>query len=312
MGSAIVYSVSPQTLDEAGIYPGSDTPLAEHLCELLTATAVGNCRDFQRFDLAYATGGTFGDIPLRVAYGQPVEVVAARECPKPGNPSETAAAVYAAVGGSRFDPTVTTGGAFVQSVVPTFAESDGAETRIYVQNGGQEATSVTLTARSFDGALQRVCGIFYIAPGESYPYLASDCLGPDFAGYTVVRSGEPLAVVADVIRPESFRTVAGRATANPFDLDGDGDVDNADAALVDGVLGAGPGDPTWDPRFDFNADGVIDEADLDLLLGQRTNVATPTATPTGPTPTATPSTVPTRPHRCPCQIFLPMAVRSVS
>ena len=46
------------------------------------------------------------------------------------------------------------------------------------------------------------------------------------------------------------------------DLTGDGQVGCADLAVVRGLLGLRVGDPGFDPRADFNADGVIDVRDL--------------------------------------------------
>jgi hypothetical protein len=58
-----------------------------------------------------------------------------------------------------------------------------------------------------------------------------------------------------------FRAQAPGA-GNPFDLTGDGVVDGADLGLLLGAWGPCPGCPA-----DFNGDGAVDGADLGLLLG---------------------------------------------
>ncbi|MCE7984074.1 MAG: hypothetical protein DYG89_23110 [Caldilinea sp. CFX5] len=78
------------------------------------------------------------------------------------------------------------------------------------------------------------------------------------------------------------------------DLDGDGDVDDADAAILQAAFGS-KGCPGW-IASDLNQDGLIDIMDHAILVahfGESLNPPTPTATPT-PTPTAIPA-IPTTP-----------------
>ncbi|MDX2441836.1 MAG: chitobiase/beta-hexosaminidase C-terminal domain-containing protein [Desulfobacterales bacterium] len=49
------------------------------------------------------------------------------------------------------------------------------------------------------------------------------------------------------------------------DIDGDRDIDGYDLSLLVSLLGTTVGDENFNGRVDFNADGVIDEADLELF-----------------------------------------------
>ncbi len=52
----------------------------------------------------------------------------------------------------------------------------------------------------------------------------------------------------------------------PGDVDGDGDVDQADLGLLLAAYGACVGDPNWNSDADFDASGCVDQADLGVLL----------------------------------------------
>lgn len=53
----------------------------------------------------------------------------------------------------------------------------------------------------------------------------------------------------------------------PGDIDGDGDVDQADLGALLGAYSSAEGDPNWNPDADFDGDGDVDQADLGTLLG---------------------------------------------
>jgi hypothetical protein len=52
----------------------------------------------------------------------------------------------------------------------------------------------------------------------------------------------------------------------PGDVDGDGDVDIVDLALLLCAYGSCKGDSIYDPRADFNDDGCINIQDIAILL----------------------------------------------
>ncbi|MBI5863496.1 MAG: hypothetical protein HZB38_03080 [Planctomycetes bacterium] len=49
-------------------------------------------------------------------------------------------------------------------------------------------------------------------------------------------------------------------------MDGDGDVDIADLALLLSSFGSTTGQPTYNPNADFDGDGDVDLSDLTVLL----------------------------------------------
>lgn len=51
------------------------------------------------------------------------------------------------------------------------------------------------------------------------------------------------------------------------DLNGDGFVTDADIEICEKAWLTTPGDPNWDPRCDFNEDGMIDILDLAFIGG---------------------------------------------
>lgn len=69
-----------------------------------------------------------------------------------------------------------------------------------------------------------------------------------------------LLLVAGLLVPAS-----GATQLLTGDLNGDGEVDAADAALLPAWYGAAPGDPTFEPAADLNGDGRIDFLDLGLF-----------------------------------------------
>lgn len=50
---------------------------------------------------------------------------------------------------------------------------------------------------------------------------------------------------------------AAGAADGDFDFNGDGSVDDADAALLQDAMGSEPGDPTYSEIFDADEDGLI-------------------------------------------------------
>jgi hypothetical protein len=91
--------------------------------------------------------------------------------------------------------------------------------------------------------------------------------------------------------------------ANPYDLDGDGDVDGSDVLVLDAALGAVPGQrvwnalgaapeqPVWNALADLNADGRITMDDRLILVDNLDEGVVPPPAPTEvsgpPTPTPT-------------------------
>ena len=79
------------------------------------------------------------------------------------------------------------------------AARSGFETVLYIQNGGLECSSVEIWFKAQDDCLRAtICDISTLAPGETYQFDASDCVGPDWQGSAWIRSSEPMGVVVDL------------------------------------------------------------------------------------------------------------------
>jgi hypothetical protein len=201
----------------------------------------------------------------------------------------------------------------MSSVTPVHAVSQVDLSTVTVQNTGLTCAFVRLDFRR-RGQWEDVttCHVFALSPGEAYAFDASDCVGPDWRGSVVVQSTEPLAIVHDLVRGSSLRSLPALLGWSPFDFNGDGRVDAADVAVLEAALGTSPGQPAWYVHADLDGDGDVDATDREILMGeldavQPTGTASPTVmvptavtgtatSPTGGTPTmATPTPTPTGP-----------------
>lgn len=65
--------------------------------------------------------------------------------------------------------------------------------------------------------------------------------------------------------------------SNPFDLNGDGCVDEADEDILREAFGSAKGDPNYNPACDFNGDGLVNSADFNLFRTHIGEGCTPTS-----------------------------------
>jgi hypothetical protein len=56
-----------------------------------------------------------------------------------------------------------------------------------------------------------------------------------------------------------------RITDHPWDLNGDGVVDDLDQAIFEAAYGSTPADANWNPACDFDGDGLVSYDDLAAL-----------------------------------------------
>jgi hypothetical protein len=90
-------------------------------------------------------------------------------------------------------------GGFGYYVPLIYADKAGLNTVMYIQNGGLECSSIEIWFKAQDDCLRaRICDITTLAPGETYQYDATDCVGPDWQGSAWVRSSEPMGIVVDI------------------------------------------------------------------------------------------------------------------
>jgi hypothetical protein len=333
--SASFYSFNTRTLGDLGVPPGSSAIAAAGLCQTLRQTLVGQCPAYTPFGLAFRSGSTYAGLPLDRLIGPPIDVTVTRDCEavdpitvptqpeSSGIPHAETVAIHPGSDPAR--------GTFAYSLSHAVAAHADAVSTIYLQNVGLQPARVSNFFRAA-GAREstRLCGITFIAPGETYPFDTTDCFGSDWEGSVVIRADQPLAVQVDELRPDGLRVHGAFGGDNPFDLDGDGKTDQRDLALLDAALGSVPSSPRWNRRYDLIYDDRIDQADRDWLLRHidgepgtppppgttappPATTAPPPATtappPTTPPPSGTPpsSSTPPNPER---RIQLPWVYRS--
>ena len=85
------------------------------------------------------------------------------------------------------------------------------------------------------------------------------------AGFIVLCAGILLIVLG--LQPYAIRDMNGDGAIDwkDYDVDGDGCVDLRDIMQVAVAYGSMIGDEKYNPRVDFNGDGVIDDFDLNAI-----------------------------------------------
>ena len=85
------------------------------------------------------------------------------------------------------------------------------------------------------------------------------------AGFIVLCAGILLIVLG--LQPYAIRDMNGDGAIDwkDYDVDGDGCVDLRDIVQVAYAYGSTIGDEKYNPRVDFNGDGVIDDFDLNAI-----------------------------------------------
>lgn len=79
------------------------------------------------------------------------------------------------------------------------------------------------------------------------------------------RSKLALVFLAITLAIVASRTMSAHALS-PYDLNGDGAVDQKDLAIAATAFGSYTGSPTYNPAYDFNGDGRVDIIDLVTIL----------------------------------------------
>jgi len=221
--SGIVFKFSARQLSEVGLDLGFDDVVADLMCEELFFGVVGDADDYRRFKKAYNEGLEFRAIPQSLAIGDgflAVEVL--RRCPGDVTPGVNASSKYNGIAGTHlgtYDPVF---GGFGYYVPLVYAEKAGLTSVMYIQNGGIECSSVEIWFKAQDDCLRStICEIVALAPGESYQFDASDCVGPDWQGNAWLRSSEPLGVAVDIVGRDMLMTYVAEPQELNFAFDPD-------------------------------------------------------------------------------------------
>ncbi|MBK7779230.1 MAG: hypothetical protein IPJ58_00290 [Ardenticatenia bacterium] len=92
--------------------------------------------------------------------------------------------------------------------------------------GGLECSSLEIWFKAQDDCLRaRICDVATLAPGETYQFDASDCVGPDWQGSTWIRASEPMGVAVDIYGRDILITYIGEPEPYNFmQEDGSGEI----------------------------------------------------------------------------------------
>ncbi len=220
--SGMIFSLSAKQLSDYGLDQefGFDDIIGDLLCETLFFGIVGDCDDYRRFKLAYDQGGNFAGLPMDLAIGEPIAAEVLRRCASPDTPG-IISSKYQGIAGTRigrFDP-VFGGFAFYAPLV--YAEASGFESFLYIQNTGLDCSTVEIWFQQQDNCLRPlICEVFTLAPGETYQYAASDCVGPGWIGSAWLRTSQPMALAVDHLGPGLLMTYSGTPSQLKYTFDG--------------------------------------------------------------------------------------------
>ncbi len=224
--SGVLYRFTTRRLSEIGVDASVDRVVADLICETLfygpflpfsalesgSADIAASGGDWSRFRPAIYEGLTLEGIPLDLAAGDGVLAAQVdRECPSATVPGNVDRSAYNAVPGTRLGTCATREDGHRYHVPLVYADSGGHNSIVYVQNAGLECAQVEIWFQAQDGCARRtLCTIEELAPDEAFSFDASACVGSGFRGSAIVRSGQPLAVVTDVVAREALMTYSAQ------------------------------------------------------------------------------------------------------
>ena len=214
--SGMLFKFTARQLAEIGIDLGFDDVVADVMCETLFFGIVGDADDYRRFKKAYNEGLEFAGIRQDLAMGDGfLAVDVHRSCPGDVTPTAKVTSLYNGIAGTHlgtYDPAF---GGFGYYVPLMYADKGGMNSIMYIQNGGLECSSVEIWFKTQDDCLRaKICEVFTVAPGESFQFDATDCVGPDWQGSAWLRSTQPLGIAIDIVGRDVLMTYV----AEPADV----------------------------------------------------------------------------------------------
>ncbi len=206
--SGILFQFTARQLSELGLDLGFDDITADFLCETLFFGVVGDADDYRRFKKAYNEGLEFAGVPLDDARGDGfLAADVHRTCPGDRTPASEVTSKYNGIAGTHLGTFDEIFGGYGYYVPLIYAGSADFDTVMYIQNGGLSCSSIEIWFKAKDDCIRNeICEILTLAPGETYQFGASDCVGPDFQGNAWLRSTQPLGVAVDIIGRDVLMT----------------------------------------------------------------------------------------------------------
>ena len=142
-----------------------------------------------------------------------------RHCPGDVTPGVEVSSKYIGIAAAHlgfYDPVF---GGFGYYVPLIYANKAGLNTVMYIQNGGLECSSLELWFKAQDDCLRaRICDVATLAPGETYQFDASDCVGPDWQGSAWIRASEWMGVAVDIYGRDILMTYIGEPAPYSYNL----------------------------------------------------------------------------------------------
>jgi hypothetical protein len=219
--SGMLFKFTARQLLEVGIDLGFDDVVADTMCETLFFGIVGDADDYRRFKKAYNEGLEFAGIRQDIAAGEgflAVDVV--RKCPGDVTPTAKVTSSYDGIAGTHlgtYDPAF---GGYGYYVPLLYADKGNMNSIMYIQNGGLECSSIEIWFKAQDDCLRaKICEVFTLAPGESYQFDSTDCVGPDWQGSAWLRSSQPLGIAVDLIGRDVMMTYVGEPSEINYTYD---------------------------------------------------------------------------------------------
>lgn len=232
--SGILFKFTARQLYQIGVDLGFNDVVADFMCETLFFGVVGDNDDYRRFKKAYGEGQVFGGIPMdRAVGGGFLAVSALRTCPGDLTPGVLVTSKYDGLAGTQLGVNDPVFGGYGFYAPLLYAAKGNFDSVIYLQNAGLECTSVEIWFKTQDDCLRsRICEVFTLAPGETYPFASGQCAGPDWQGSAWIRSSQPLAAAVDIVGRDVLMTY----TAEPAEINYSFDPDQALAGEGSQVL----------------------------------------------------------------------------
>ena len=196
---------------------------ADAVCEYLFSTVRQDCDAYRRFKKAFDEGETIAGFDFDEFKGEPLAVEVVRKCQTASMDAPIVSA-YSGIAGPMLgaaDPVFGGGQTGYMFYAPLlYADQDGLNSYIYIQNAGLECTSVEIWLKQQGECIRSVIDeIPALAPGETIQYNVSDLLGPFWQGNAWIRTSVPAAIVVDNWSEEVLMTYNGKPAELNFTFD---------------------------------------------------------------------------------------------
>ncbi|MFN8424049.1 MAG: DUF11 domain-containing protein [Anaerolineae bacterium] len=217
--SAVVYSLNAnnRTPNDAG----NLRPFADNVCAMAMKYLVGNWENWAAFDDAYRYQETFYSpfdnsglhqyvVDFKKNQGEPLAVTVNRGCADAVDPNVKDYAAYTGVSSDQEGARDPRGGAYMYYAPLVFAAKGGLNSKICIQNSGNECTSLEVWFKGQDDCLRATIGdVLSLSPGETICFDPNNVIGPDWLGSAWIRSTQPLGIVVDTMGANHFTAYNG-------------------------------------------------------------------------------------------------------